>query len=614
MKNALSLFLFLFISVLKLTATPADTIYLHNETKQIASDGKEVYFFTKENLSVEQVQTEVFKGLKETNFSYIKGFLWVKFIIKNVDNNENRFVIHLSDAHLSGVYIFKPVNGHYEMSPPKQFHPEDGREIYTRIPAFFVTVEKGEAKTVYLKINSDNEVANFNYIIEDDVHYYKSLQTDSFIIALYWGALVIMIIINIFYYVSLKDPLFLVYSFYVFACLLLSATFEGFFWLTLPPELAYHLNFFSIRLWPDALLFFTIKLVNLKDYNKRLTHIAYGFMVYHTILMNIIQAFNIFHNRGAYMEQWETINMGLSMLLTCVVIVRSYKNNKYLFKYYLIAYGVMLFVFSFACFHDASAENWLVFEHGMKIGTFVEIITLSFAVSRRFRFTENDLKRKKEEEKRFDEKIKELESNVRKAQMNPHFMFNALTSIEYFISKNEASQARTYLNNFAQLMRLTLDNSRNNYISLQDDLDALKFYIELEFLRLEEFKHDFEIRVAEDIDTEGIVVPALLIQPFVENAIWHALQKKRSKGKLFISLRFSEGNLQCLVEDDGGGIKEKVPTVPRKSSGILITKERLTLIHGMLHTPYKFEITDIVNLNDETIGTRVLFNIPYRKD
>lgn len=189
-----------------------------------------------------------------------------------------------------------------------------------------------------------------------------------------------------------------------------------------------------------------------------------------------------------------------------------------------------------------------------------------------------------------------------------------LLPLNILFQKNEAFQARTYLNSFAQLMRLTLDNSRDNYVPLQDDLDALKLYIELEFLRLEEFGHQYEISIQEGLNTENLVVPALLIQPFVENAIWHGLQKKKSKGKLFVRLSFQEENLQCIIEDDGGGIKEKTPTIHRKSSGILITKERLTLIHGLLNTPYKFEITDMVDEADHTIGTRVLFYIPYKKD
>jgi sensor histidine kinase YesM len=611
MKHLTTLFILLFFSVSKLTAAQADTIYLNKETKQITSNGKEVYFFTKEDIDIEQLHSKAFKSAEETNFSYISGVLWVKLIIKNIDNNQNRFVLHLSDAHLSGVYIFKPVNGGYEMSPPKQFHPEDGREIYTRIPAFFIELEKGQTKTFYLKIISENEVTSFNYIIEDHVHYYKSLQTDSFIIALYWGALVLMIIINIFYYISLKDPLFLVYSFYVFACLLQSAAFEGLFWLTTSPDLAYHLNFFSIRLWPDALLFFTIQLVNLREHNKMLTRISYGFIFYHTILMNIIEVFNIFNNRGVYMEQWETINMGLGILLTCFVILRSYKNNKYLFKYYLIAYGVLLCVFAFACFH--TANNWLVFEHGMKAGTLVEIVTLSFAVSRRFRLTENDLKRKKEEEHKLNEKIHDLETNVRKAQMNPHFMFNALTSIEYYILKNNRKEACLYLEEFAQLMRLTLDNSRQSYIPLEDELKALKLYVDLEFLRLKENKHEFEIKLSEAIDPEDIVVPALLIQPFVENAILHGLQKKHSSGNLIIALRFEGNNLLCIIEDDGGGMNQNKKST-HKSSGMQITKERLLLIHGIQNTTYKFEVTDVVNEKDETIGTRVLFYMPYKKD
>jgi LytS/YehU family sensor histidine kinase len=242
------------------------------------------------------------------------------------------------------------------------------------------------------------------------------------------------------------------------------------------------------------------------------------------------------------------------------------------------------------------------------------MITLSFAVSRRFRLTENDLKIKKEEEKQFNEKIKELETNIRKAQMNPHFMFNALTSIEYYILKNNPKEACIYLEEFAQLMRLTLDNSRESYIPLEDELKALKLYIGLEFLRLKEKGHELTFRIDESIDQESIVVPALLIQPFVENAILHGLQKKTESGRLTIDVAFDGNNLQCLIEDNGGGIIKRNQTVKRKSSGIQITKERLTLIHGMLNTTYRFEINDLLDGFHNVIGTRVLFYIPYKKD
>ncbi len=327
--------------------------------------------------------------------------------------------------------------------------------------------------------------------------------------------------------------------------------------------------------------------------------------------MPVLEYLDVFNNRTKFMAQWETVNWGLAIVLIFIVIISSYKNNRYIFKYYLIAYGILLIISAFPYIHYLNATNWLVFEHGMKAGTVAEMVILSFAISRRFRLTEIDLKNRKEEEQNLNNQIKQLEMNVRKAQMNPHFMFNALTSIEYFIMKNDSRQARDYLEKFADLMRVTLDNSRVNYIPLSDELKALNLYVELEFLRLKSYAHHFEIKINNGIDVEAVSVPALLIQPFVENAIWHGLQKKEAPGNIIIHLNFIDNELKCIIEDDGGGRVPKVNPVKRKSSGILITQERLKLIHAALHTRYQFEILDRIDENGAVTGTLVQFNLPY---
>jgi sensor histidine kinase YesM len=590
-----------------------DTIILKNSTKQIGSNEREGYFFTKKKLPIQQIITEKFKLKKDVDNKYITGYMWVKFVIKN-NTNANRFVLHASDGHIAGLYMYKPTPTGYQMTPPQQHHPEDGREIYNRIPAFFIDIDKGETKVYYLKIETLDEIVNYNFIIQDYIHYAQDSQIDYLIIGLYFGFLLLIIAVNIFYFISLKDPIFLIYVVYVFGSFLCTATLNGFTWLLIPdPDVAYHACFFCLRFWPDCLLFFTIHLVNLKQYRKPLTTISYVFIVYHTIIMAVLDYLNAFNIRENLMAQWETINWGISILLISSVVVLSYKNNKYLFKYYLIAYGILLMIFIFIVSHGFSSNNWLLFEHGLKAGTLIEMLTLSFAVSRRFKMTEMDLKLKKEEKLHLNDKVTQLEMDVRKAQMNPHFMFNALTSIEYFIFKNDSKQARAYLNKFAQLMRLTLDHSRSNFVPLQDEVRALKFYVELEFLRMKAHMHSFEIKIEEGIDCDTVLIPPLIIQPFVENAIWHGLQKISRDGNLRIYIRFINDELYCTIEDDGIGIN----TIPiqkknHKSSGVLITQERLNLIHAINNTSCKFTIENIKKKNSpESSGTRVQFTMPY---
>jgi sensor histidine kinase YesM len=610
----LSLFFFLFFSYSD--AIAQDTILLQDNLKQVSGNDKEGYFVTKKVLPIQQVLRETFKVRDSVDLNYITAWVWVKFVIKNNSNN-NRFVLYTTSGHISGLYMYKPnLSGHgYTMTPPKKYSPEDGRELFNRLPAFFLELKKGETKTFYLKIDTQNELVKLTFVIRDYEHYVEYVQADYIILGLYYGALSLIFIVNIFYFISLKDSIFLVYAIYAYGTFQFAATMDGFTWLLFSDtNTAYHVSYFCIRFWTDALLFFTIQLVNLQQRHKVAITIAYAFILYHSIIMAVLEYMNVFNMRLNFMSQWETINCTIGIITVFIIIILSYKENKYLFKYYVIAFGALLIVIVLLPLYGfGGAENHLIVQHGLKVGMFCEMLTLSFAVSRRFKMTEMDLKLKKEEKQHLNNKVTQLEMDVRKAQMNPHFMFNALTSIEYFIFKNDTTQARAYLNKFAQLMRLTLDHSRSNFVSLQDELRSLRFYIELEFLRMKTHLHNFEIKIDEGIDCDAVLVPPLIIQPFVENAIWHGLQKVDRDGNLRIHIRFINDELFCTVEDDGIGINA-IPAQKKnhKSSGVLITQERLSLIHSILNTSCTFNIENIKKeTSPESSGTRVQFTMPY---
>src|SRR6188508_2969786 len=122
-----------------------------------------------------------------------------------------------------------------------------------------------------------------------------------------------------------------------------------------------------------------------------------------------------------------------------------------------------------------------------------------------------------------------MEMQALRAQMNPHFMFNSLNSINNFILKNDPDNASDYLTKFSRLMRLILDNSRSEWVLLENELKALQLYIELEAVRFDNaFKYSME--VTKDVDPETMMVPPLIIQPYVENAIWHGLLHRKEPG------------------------------------------------------------------------------------
>ena len=158
------------------------------------------------------------------------------------------------------------------------------------------------------------------------------------------------------------------------------------------------------------------------------------------------------------------------------------------------------------------------------------------------------LEKKKEAE--FNTQVAYTEMKALRAQMNPHFIYNSLNSINDYIDKHDTATATLYTTKFAKLMRMILENSEQKEIPLAEDLKALELYMQLESMRMQH-KFNYEIKVHEDIDPENTLIPPLILQPFVENSIWHGISKKQGVGKILISIK-KEGNMiNCIVEDNG---------------------------------------------------------------
>lgn len=205
-----------------------------------------------------------------------------------------------------------------------------------------------------------------------------------------------------------------------------------------------------------------------------------------------------------------------------------------------------------------------------------------------------------------NKKIGELRLMALRSAMSPHFIFNVLNSIQYFIAKNDRLNAINYLSMFSKLVRSILTHSVNNKISLSEEIELLKHYVQLEMLRFEN-KFDFSIEVAPEVDPDAIIMPSLLVQPYVENAILHGLYNKQTPGKLIIRISEQDDVLIFIVEDNGIGReaalklrKKNFPT--HNSMGLNMTEERLKLIN--LGQQAAFEIEDLKNENGPC-GTRV---------
>jgi LytS/YehU family sensor histidine kinase len=228
----------------------------------------------------------------------------------------------------------------------------------------------------------------------------------------------------------------------------------------------------------------------------------------------------------------------------------------------------------------------------------------------------NEKLESRQKEAELQHHVTELEMQALRAQMNPHFIFNCLSSINRFILKNEMEAASNYLTKFSRLIRMVLNNSKKQFISLEDELEMLRLYLDMERLRFKD-AFDYSITFTNSIDAGNVFVPPLLFQPFAENAIWHGLMNKEGQGHLGIELSVDNKFLHCIITDNGVGrskafeIKSK-SAEKQKSMGLQITSERLALLNQANAGPTYFNLEDILDEKGRAAGTRVILKMTYK--
>jgi len=211
--------------------------------------------------------------------------------------------------------------------------------------------------------------------------------------------------------------------------------------------------------------------------------------------------------------------------------------------------------------------------------------------------------------KKVQTKNKKIALQSLRREMNPHFIFNSLNSVNHFIATNNELEANQYLTKFSKLMRGVMENSAEDFIPFQQELDLLQNYLALEKTRFAD-KFDYEIDVDESLNMQNLQVPGMLIQPFLENAVWHGLRYRSEKGFLKLSFDKSESHLKIIIEDNGIGIEEskKQKTQHQKTRegrGMKNTLERIQLLNDL----YKKDITCSVKDKENNTGVLVTLQI-----
>ena len=452
-------------------------------------------------------------------------------------------------------------------------------------------------------------------------------------------------------------------SFLWYICYTIAAFFSGLHWMDIrlgmfmfSPLL--HDIIFSIFLYliPVLYSFFIGSMLQLNVHFKKgwlLVKLIVTVSIFQMLLEFIEVRFDWFPFNKNYYGTF--LNFYPLVLLNIVLLILTAKSKDPV-KWFLFVGITSLIIFwclplfnLYAPSEEMSQELFLVFNFPivfLLFGLVIEAICFSFALTYRSklvllqknklekehseqlktalqkRTAELDIQNKlveaqkiKQVETQFEKKIAETEMTALRAQMNPHFIFNCLNSIKLYTLENDSQTASGYLTKFSQLIRLVLENSRSEKVTLQKELETLKLYIELEAMRFKN-KVKYQINVVPHIDQQYIEIPPLLLQPYVENAIWHGLMHKPEGGNISIDISQPEEDLLHIeISDDGIG-REKAKehksksATRQKSFGLKMTSERLNAINHIYQTNTEVKIFDLVDTEGNAAGTKVIIEIP----
>ncbi len=218
----------------------------------------------------------------------------------------------------------------------------------------------------------------------------------------------------------------------------------------------------------------------------------------------------------------------------------------------------------------------------------------------------------KQKEAEYKQLAAETETAILRLQMNPHFIFNSMNSINSYILKRDISTAGEYLGRFSKLMRMILNLAAKKYITVYEEQELLELYIQTEAMRFED-KFNYEIRIGNDLDPDDVLIPTMILQPFVENAIWHGLSRKQGGGTILVEFKIKGESLVCAVEDNGIGrqaASESQKGKKHESKALSITQKRLELLQTETGKEAGYRVLDLVAADGSPTGTRVELVIP----
>lgn len=579
----------------------------------------EYFSTTDQSLDIKDVLTPTYQNRFDsitTNFYLDRSsFYWLKVDLSNIELNKDiNWLIRVGDFAVNNVFYNR--NDSLVVSKAGIYDPVTKKFETTYWRYHQITYNNLiEGKYLYLQVNDNytrgalftNSIKVFD---EKNLSFYAvslllAMSEYNFRSILFLGGIAFLLIYTFGIYFVYKDNLYLLYGAYLFFTLMylgvkiypMQSTFlfgsypqYNHIWNETTQIL---LNFWYIR--------FVRRFIDAKNLYPLFNSVAKKIELV-ILAFAIVATLNILINPLStllyYITLSERVIMVVFALIFNIYLLLKRKDSRPLF---IIAGSGMLLTGSVTSLILVDVQYFMI---GVMLEIFIFAMGLGF------------LMRKREDEKALlNKEMEKVKLRALQTQMNPHFIFNSLNSIRAYMIKNETSAASGYLSKFSRLIRQILEYSSEEFITLKQELQALSLYVQIEQLRFRD-EFGFSTTVDEDIQQEEFMVPPLIVQPFLENAIWHGLMQKEGDKEIELIVENQPEFLKITVRDNGIGRAEASRNsmgIPKenKSMAIDLTTRRLEMLHGKISKNHQqVTIIDLYNEDRTPQGTEINILLP----
>lgn len=603
----------LFLSVFSIFGnnTQPEPLVVNNQQADFFISGKHIAFFEDNEgaYTIEQVvanERNLFVQSTEQNLSnqHTSSSYWLYCVVVN-HSSQSHFRIELYDFDIDELSFYTPLKqGSFREETTGFSYPFNTRTVHHKNPGFDVNIAPKDSLDVYLKIKS-SQVNILTPVIRHYQGFVAYGLREYLLLGIFNGLMLLILIYNLVYFLLLRASHYLYYVFYGLSMLVYLNTQNGigfqFLWPN-NPHINTYVDSVSLSLSIIFLLLFCNAYLGLKAYFSKASLLVCMAIILKLVLftLQLIFDYELFFNVVDFLF------FQLCFALGCVV----YRSYFVKIRWYIVSFlALNISVLVFLCEHYDWVNSNVFTVYSLNFGVLLQFVFLSIGIAESISDSYKEKNVALTELLLMKEKNESLRLTELKQQMNPHFLFNALNSIQSRILTDKKEEASKFLIAFSKLIRKNLEISELDFISLEEELHNSTLYLDIENMRLgDSFRYTFY--VDETVDLADVKIPTFILQPLIENAIWHGLMPLETEKILKIEVLKTGDVLSIRVCDNGIGRAKSLAlksVATHTSKGLKLINERIELISHKFKKKISLEIFDIERENET--GTEALLTI-----